>query len=91
MARWKNVNWHVDGKLVDGHVYETTPEDRVISLLMDLRDEAQAINRELQSLNSLLQCPNFRGIPGILRGIRRKLPTPRKRRKPTTTKRRRVR
>jgi hypothetical protein len=45
-----------------------------IAVLMDIRDE-------LQTLNRLLGCPNFTGIPETLRQIRRKIPTRRGRTK----------
>jgi len=51
-----------------------------ICLLYDIR-------RELRSLNAHLRCHNFVQIPTILRGIRRKLPTPPPRRKPAKRKR----
>lgn len=41
-------------------------------VLMDIR-------HELQRLNSLLHCHNFQQIPRTLTAIRRKLPTPKKR------------
>ena len=43
-----------------------------LAVMMDIRDE-------LKQLNRLLGCHNFQAIPGILRGIRRKIPTPRPR------------
>jgi hypothetical protein len=33
------------------------------------------IRAELQTLNRLLHCPNFTGIPQTLRSIRRSMPT----------------
>lgn len=49
MARHKNTNW----KLPDN---ENTWESSKLAVLMDIRDE-------LQTLNGLLGCPNFKEIP----------------------------
>ena len=69
MSRKKDVNWNLPEKA-------ETWEQVQVALLMDLRDE-------LKRLNNLLGCPNFIAVPEILRGIRRKLPTRRrKKRKP---------
>lgn len=58
-VRHKNCGWSVnandDGKFSFEKVHTI--------LLMDIRDE-------LQTLNTLLGCDNFRQIPEILRGIR---------------------
>ena len=70
MARHKDGNWGLPETLPD---WELVP----VALLMDIRDE-------LKALNAHLRCHNFVQIPTILRGIRRKLPTRRPRRKATT-------
>lgn len=54
-TRKKNINWNV-GK-------EATWEGAQLAVLMDIRDE-------LQRLNGLLGCANFREIPRVLRTIR---------------------
>lgn len=53
----------------DGYSYEAAQ----LSVLMDLRDE-------LKSLNALLNCPNFIGIPTTLRIIARHVERPKVRR-----------
>lgn len=59
MARHANTDWSLP---------EGTPTHQWASihaaLLMDLRDE-------LQTLNKLLACRNFTGIPATLRAIKR--------------------
>lgn len=70
MARRKDVNWSLpeqhEGFYWDPHVQ--------IALLMDLRDE-------LKQLNRVFACHNAQDIPRILRGIRAKLPTRKRKRK----------
>jgi len=69
MARHKNTNWDLP---------EGSPHHSWVSihaaLLMDIRDELQAINRTLRCQKSL-------GIPHTLTAILQKLPEPRKRKK----------
>jgi hypothetical protein len=64
--RRKNVKWTLPEGCTWDHVKA--------AVLMDIRDE-------LQTLNRLLGCPNFTGIPETLRQIRRKIPTRRRRSK----------
>ena len=70
--RKKNANWRLST-----NENGTTPHgDAELAVLMDIRDE-------LQDLNRLLACPNFRAIPSLLRLIRTNTAKPRKpRRKP---------
>jgi hypothetical protein len=68
MARHKDVDWTLPDKLATWDQVNT-------SILLDIRDE-------LKSLNALLHCQNFQQIPQVLRGIRRKIPTPRRKRRP---------
>ena len=67
-SRSKNVNWTID-ILSNGKV--RAPDAR-LAVLMDIRDE-------LETLVGLFNCHNCKDIPNILRGIRRKLPTKKKR------------
>jgi hypothetical protein len=60
MARHKNLLWNLT-ELVNNGL--NCPEIQ-IALLMDIRDE-------MRSLNQLLHCPNFVGIPRKLDSIRR--------------------
>lgn len=69
--RRKNVSWSV-GNAKDGGV--ETWEAAGVAVLMDIRDELQALNR-------LLACPNFLGIPHTLTKIKQNTTKPRKRRK----------
>lgn len=64
MARKKDVDW----SLPEGNSWDSVNA----ALLMDLRDQ-------LKELNRTLHCHNFQDIPNILRGIRSKIPTRRKR------------
>lgn len=63
MARHKNAEWvlaediNSEGKL-------SGLARRQVAVLMDIRDE-------LQTLNTLLGCRNFTGIPATLRAIQR--------------------
>lgn len=57
--REKNANWAVRDRT--GNIYN---QGAHLAVLMDIRDE-------LQSLNSLLRCSNFMGIPHDLRLIRK--------------------
>ncbi len=65
----KDWRWQT---LVDGRAPSTAHAQ--LAVLMDIRDE-------LKALNGHLRCYNFVQIPTILRGIRRKLPTPKPKRK----------
>lgn len=57
--RKKDANWGINTN-ADG----TTPhDDALLAVCMDIRDE-------LKRLNTLLHCPNFVAIPGILTAIR---------------------
>jgi hypothetical protein len=56
-----NVEWET---MAEGFTWEQVG----IEVLMDIRSE-------LQTLNRLLHCPNFTGIPQTLRSIRRSMPT----------------
>lgn len=67
-TRRKNVAWPVPRN--DGTV---GTDDMSLAVLMDIRDE-------LQTLNRLLACPNFVGIPATLRRIDRNTAKPRKKR-----------
>lgn len=60
-GRQKNRNWH----LVDaeGNLWSNMRDAVAVAVLMDIRDE-------LQSLNRLLNCSRFVGIPDELREIR---------------------
>ncbi len=68
MARHKDTNWNLPE-------VATAWEHVQVALLMDIRDE-------LKRLNTLLHCHNFTQVPSILRGIRTKLPTRRRRKQP---------
>jgi len=70
MARHKNADWDLPKNAQNGLSWSHVP----VAVLMDIRDE-------LQTLNRLLGCPNFTGIPHTLNQIRRKIPTLRKRKR----------
>lgn len=57
MARHKNAQWNLNEKV-------QSYEELNAAVLMDIRDE-------LQTLNRLLACPNFVGMPQVLKQIRR--------------------
>lgn len=64
-----NRDWlnHVVKNATDGY-----PNDiAILAVLMDIR-------QELRSIGEILGCPNFREIPQTLKGIRRKLPNPKR-------------
>jgi len=60
--RWKDQKWHIATE--DGKQYMPINPAQHLAVLMDIRDELQALNR-------LLSCPNFVEIPFILREIKR--------------------
>lgn len=68
--RKKDVNWTLH--ISDGGTVSN--EHAQLAVLMDLRDE-------LKKLNTLLHCPNVIDIPRILRGIRTKLPSKRRKKR----------
>ena len=74
-TRWKNSTWTIDQS-----VTSVTWDAITALVLQDIRDE-------LQKLNSLLHCPNFIGIPGVLRTIaaNTKPKKPKRRRKAVTS------
>jgi len=65
MARLKNQQWSI---ATDSKGDITVIESAILAVLMDLRDEMQALNR-------LLHCPNFVDIPHKLERIVRKRTT----------------
>lgn len=67
MARHKNTNWNLPDKCGSW-------EQASAAILMDIREELQALNR-------LLNCHNFTQIPYVLRCIREKLPAKKRRKK----------
>ena len=69
-TRQKNTRWNV----VPNSSGIFTYDQAQLAVLMDIRDE-------LQALNHLLSCPNFVGIPRTLNQIQRN--TVKRRRKPT--------
>jgi hypothetical protein len=66
--QFPDIEWN----LADNAGNVETWERVQIAVMMDIR-------RELQSLNRLLACPNFTGIPETLRQIKRNTTKPRKR------------
>ena len=71
MARHKNSNWTFP---TSPHGEIETWEQAGIAVLMDIRDELQALNR-------LLGCKNFTDIPEVLRAIRRNTTKPKRRKR----------
>jgi hypothetical protein len=65
-TRQKNVNWYVAAPQGDGSIYPDVHDGVILAVLMDIRDE-------LQTLNRLLHCSNFTGMPHDLRQINRRL------------------
>ena len=65
MARHKDTDWNLPEGRIDSW------DQAGIAVLMDIRDE-------LQSLNALLHCQRFVGIPTTLASIRRAMPAKRK-------------
>lgn len=64
MGRFKDGAWDLpEGQ--NGRI--STWQAVEIAVLMDIRDE-------LKTLNTLLHCSNFTGIPATLRSIRRAIP-----------------
>lgn len=61
--RWKNQDWQLADDINDP-TNAAGLARRQVAVLMDIRDE-------LQTLNSLLACRNFTGIPASLRAIQR--------------------
>lgn len=68
--RFANTDWH----LADQKNQIETWEKVGIAVLMDIREE-------LRTLNRLLSCPNFTGIPATLRRISANTAKPKKKRK----------
>jgi hypothetical protein len=66
-GRFKDVEWNLAAENGNCASWDHVP----IAVLMDIRDE-------LKSLNRLLNCPNFTGIPTTLRSIRRAIPARKK-------------
>jgi hypothetical protein len=73
MARFKDNNWDLPST-ADGRARDW--DAARLAVLMDIRDE-------LKNLNRVLGCPNFLDIPKTLRSIRRKIPTPRPKKRTT--------
>lgn len=70
--RHKNMNWHVADE--SGHIYDDIKDGCSVAVLMDIRDL-------LQEVMSVIGCYNCKDIPNILRGIRKKLPTKKRKRR----------
>jgi len=62
MPRHKNINWNNSGHVSGGFIRGMTEHEMTREVLMDIRDE-------LQALNAVIACPNARDIPNILRRI----------------------
>jgi len=67
MARQKNWDWNLAEEKDGRYAFDQIQAN----VLLDIRDE-------LQRLNRLLQCQNFRRIPFVLRSIRQNTSKPRK-------------
>ncbi|MGB7158160.1 MAG: hypothetical protein WBD40_08850 [Tepidisphaeraceae bacterium] len=87
--RKKNGNWFVTDAAGDVHAPVYGRDGRALAVLMDIRDELQAMNKtqsaalvELQSIGGLLRCQNAMDIPRKLERIARNTSKPRRRRKP---------
>lgn len=63
-TRHRNVDWTIHKNVVTGVV---SWEGAQLAVLMDIRDELQALNR-------IIGCPNFVAVPQTLREIRDRLP-----------------
>lgn len=61
--RWKNQDWQLADD-INNPANAAGLARRQVAVLMDIRDE-------LQTLNNLLACRNFTGIPASLRAIQR--------------------
>lgn len=71
MARHKDLNWSLPEGVPNSSGGRTHEPINVHSaLLMDIRDELRAMNREMRALNATIQCPNFIRIPRKLEAIR---------------------
>lgn len=70
MPRYRNSEWNLPDKLENWTQVNT-------ALLMDIRDELKAVNEKL----SVLQCPNFVGIPKKLERIARNTVKPKRKAK----------
>lgn len=68
--RLKDNEWTVD----PGANGNYSMEAATLVVLMDVRDE-------LKKLNGVFGCYNFQSIPHTLKGIRKKLPTPKPRKR----------
>lgn len=67
----KDVDWSINKSSGGGYSYDAAQ----LSVLMDIRDELKVVSRKL----SALECPNFVGIPSVLRRISANTSKPRKR------------
>lgn len=74
MPRHADLDWNLPEMIVkaDGARHLDTA-NVTVAVLMDIREQ-------LQSLNRLLNCPNFTGIPHTLQKIARQTAKPTKRR-----------
>lgn len=68
--RKKNINWYVTDEV--GNCYLQINDGCKLAIMMDIRDL-------LEEIRNTLCCHNCKDIPNILRGIRKKLPTKKKR------------
>lgn len=74
MARYQNTDW----KLPDGDLTGVSFQIVHSALLMDLRDELKAMNRQLTAISDRLDCPETLSIPRTLKRIARNTAKPRK-------------
>lgn len=72
-SRMKDHAWGIKDS-ADNVCWHIPAGGPILAVLMDIRDE-------LKDLNRILHCQNFLEIPHTLRGIRKKLPAPKPRRK----------
>lgn len=57
-------NWNLSGHEIGDKSFNVTHEDRVLAVLMDIREE-------LQTLNDVFRCHNALAIPELLRAIKK--------------------
>lgn len=72
MARHRNYDWNLPENNGKPNVHDWNSVHT--AMLMDIRDELQILNR-------LLGCANFRQVPAILRGIRANTAKPKRKKK----------
>ena len=76
MARLKDIEWNLHQQDNSDNTFSTytggiAQDDRIVAVLMDIRDELKETKSQIKQINALLNCPKFTSFPSALKAIQR--------------------